>query len=77
MKSFERIQGPNFISCHKTTVADNIGKDNRINAGARFHVTPFFWVDGLVREIGKDSTFTNGAARKMERVVQLKYIGSF
>lgn len=57
--------------------ADNLGKDNRLNAGLRFHVTPFFWVDAIAREIGKDSSFTNNTARKMERVVQLKYIGSF
>ncbi len=50
---------------------------SRFNVGGRFYVTPFFHLDLAVREIGKNTTFSNGEPNKPERIVQLRYNTSF
>lgn len=58
---------------------DNINNflDSRLNAGARFFVTPHFNVDFAVRGIGQGGNFPNGDSRGPERIVQLKYSANF
>jgi hypothetical protein len=51
--------------------------DSRYNAGVRFYLTPYFNFDVAVRAIGHGGTFSNGAPREPERVVQFKYVGNF
>ena len=50
---------------------------SRFNAGIRFYVTPYFQLDMAVREIGRNGTFDNGAPRRAERIVQMRYNTSF
>ena len=50
---------------------------SRFNIGTRFYVTPYFQIDLALREIGKSTTFSNGAKRKSERIVQMSYTTSF
>ncbi|MFH1620019.1 MAG: hypothetical protein ABIG11_08985, partial [bacterium] len=58
---------------------DNINttRNSRFNAGMRVHVTPFFQVDMAVRELGRKGRFDNSAARRPERIVQLRYTSNF
>lgn len=49
----------------------------RFNAGTRIYITPYFQLDIGVREIGRNDTFANGAPRKAERIVQMRYTTSF
>lgn len=58
---------------------DNINNltDSRFNAGLRAYLTPNFHVDFAVRSIGSGGWYSDGAPRGSERVVQLKYSGSF
>ncbi|MBI4351422.1 MAG: hypothetical protein HY550_08285 [Elusimicrobia bacterium] len=49
----------------------------RFNAGIRLYVTPYFQLDMGVREIGRNGAFDNGAKRKAERMVQMRYNTSF
>ncbi|MDD4004310.1 MAG: hypothetical protein PHW69_03805 [Elusimicrobiaceae bacterium] len=51
--------------------------ESRFNAGGRFYVSPFFHIDLAVREIGKNTVFSNGQPDKPERIVQLRYNTSF
>ena len=52
---------------------DNIqnGRDNRVNLGGRFWVTPFFNIDLDARNVGR------GAARGAERIVRINYVTNF
>ena len=50
---------------------------SRVNIGTRFYITPYFQLDLALREVGKDSFFSNGAKRKSERTVQISYVTSF
>ncbi|MFA6584476.1 MAG: hypothetical protein WCS77_09280 [Elusimicrobiaceae bacterium] len=58
---------------------DNVQRvdESRFNVGGRFYVTPFFQIDAAVREIGKNTTFSNGQKNLAERIVQLRYVTSF
>lgn len=58
---------------------DNINNwsDSRLNLGLRAFLTPNFHVDFAVRAIGAGGFYGDGARRGPERVVQLKYSGSF
>lgn len=58
---------------------DNISNlsDSRFNAGLRAYLTPNFHVDFAVRSIGAGGWYSDGAPKGPERVVQLKYSGSF
>jgi hypothetical protein len=52
---------------------DNIqnGRDNRVNLGGRFWVTPFFNVDLAARNVGR------GSGRGAERIVRINYVTNF
>ncbi|OGS63646.1 MAG: hypothetical protein A3J79_07200 [Elusimicrobia bacterium RIFOXYB2_FULL_62_6] len=50
---------------------------SRLNAGARIYVTPYFQVDLALRELNASQDFSNGADRKTERIVQLRYSTNF
>ena len=50
---------------------------SRLNAGTRIYITPYFQLDFALREIGRNGTFSNGAPRKSERIVQMRYNTSF
>ena len=50
---------------------------SRFNAGTRIYITPYFQLDFALREIGRNGTFSNGAPRKSERIVQMRYNTSF
>ncbi|MFA5161258.1 MAG: hypothetical protein WC421_03345 [Elusimicrobiales bacterium] len=58
---------------------DNIQRfdQSRINAGARFYVSPFFQIDFALRDIGKNAQLADGSVQRLERVVQLRYVTSF
>ena len=58
---------------------DNIQRfdQSRVNAGVRFHVSPFFKIDAALRDIGKNSSFSDGSPQKTERIVQLLYSTNF
>jgi hypothetical protein len=58
---------------------DNIANwsDSRFNAGLRFFLTPNFHVDFAVRAIGAGGSYSDGAPKGPERIVQLKYSNSF
>jgi hypothetical protein len=58
---------------------DNINNwsDSRLNIGLRAFLTPNFHVDFAVRAIGAGGNYGDGARKGPERVVQLKYSGSF
>lgn len=58
---------------------DNISNfgDSRVNSGLRIYLTPKFQVDFAVRRIGQGGFFADGSPRGPERIVQLKYSGSF
>ncbi|MBI4060968.1 MAG: hypothetical protein HY403_06005 [Elusimicrobia bacterium] len=58
---------------------DNINNwiDSRFNAGLRAYLTGNFYVDFAVRSIGAGGSYSDGAPRGPERVVQLKYSNSF
>ncbi|MDD5627523.1 MAG: hypothetical protein PHU21_00545 [Elusimicrobia bacterium] len=58
---------------------DNIGNfnDSRINSGLRVYLTPKLRVDFAVRRIGQGGWFADNTSRGPERIVQLKYSGSF
>lgn len=58
---------------------DNINNisDSRFNSGLRVYVTPAFSLDFAVRSIGQGGRYSNGDPRGPERIVQLKYTGSF
>ena len=58
---------------------DNIANfpDSRLNTGFRVYITPNFSVDFAARTIGQGGKYTNGVERGAERIVQLKYTGSF
>ena len=58
---------------------DNIANwsDSRFNAGARFFLTQNFHVDFAVRAIGAGGSYSDGAPKGPERIVQLKYSNSF
>ncbi len=50
---------------------------SRFNAGTRIYVTPYFQLDLALREIGRSGKFSDGTARKSERIVQFRYNTSF
>jgi len=50
---------------------------SRFNAGMRIYITPYFQFDMGLREMGRDGIFANGAPRKSERIIQLRYNTSF
>jgi hypothetical protein len=58
---------------------DNINNltDSRFNAGIRAYLTPNFHVDFAARAVGAGGRYNDGAPRGPERIVQLKYSGSF
>jgi len=58
---------------------DNINNfnDSRVNSGLRVHLTPNLNADFAVRRIGQGGSFADGSPRGPERIVQLKYSGSF
>lgn len=58
---------------------DNINNffDSRLNTGVRVYVTSRFHVDFAVRSIGQAGSYPNGDPRGPERIVQLRYAGSF
>ena len=58
---------------------DNIANwsDSRFNAGLRFFLTNNFHVDFAVRAIGAGGSYSDGAPKGPERIVQLKYSNSF
>ena len=58
---------------------DNVQRFNqsRVNAGVRFHVSPFFKIDLAFRDIAKNATLGDGTPQKTERIVQLLYTTSF
>jgi len=58
---------------------DNIANwnESRFNAGLRAYLTANFHLDFAVRSIGAGGWYTDGAPRGPERIVQLKYSGSF
>ena len=49
----------------------------RLNAGTRIYITPYFQLDLGMREIGRSDKFANGFPRKAERIVQMRYNTSF
>jgi hypothetical protein len=51
--------------------------NNRFNAGLRAYITSYLNVDFAVRSIGQGGTYFDGSNRGPERVVQIKYTGSF
>lgn len=75
--------GANYIIEERFAVMaeyDNLFHSNdpsRFNLGTRFYITPYFYLDLAMRDIGRNDTFPNGAAKKTERIVQLKYNTSF
>ena len=58
---------------------DNIANmnDSRFNAGVRFFMSRSFDIDFAVRAIGAAGSYSDGAPKGPERVVQLKYSNSF
>lgn len=58
---------------------DNINNwnESRVNAGLRAYLTANFHVDFAVRSIGAGGWHSDGAPKGPERIVQLKYSGSF
>ena len=50
---------------------------SRLNVGARVYITPYFQLDLAVRELGKNSLYSNGDTRKPERIVQMRYNTNF
>ncbi len=58
---------------------DNIHKikNSRINTGMRIFITPFFHLDFSLRGIGRGGCHENGALRRPERIVQLRYNSNF
>lgn len=58
---------------------DNIHNfyDSRVNTGLRVYVTSGFHVDFALRGIGQGGAFPDGQRRGPERIVHLKYSGSF
>ena len=58
---------------------DNINSwnDSRMNMGLRAHLTRNFHVDFAVRAVGAAGSYSDGASKGPERVVQLKYSNSF
>lgn len=58
---------------------DNVNdfRDSRFNAGTRVFVTPHFHIGFSVRGIGQGGHYSNGLRRGHERVIQLRYAGSF
>ncbi len=50
---------------------------SRLNVGARLYVTPYFQLDMGVRELNRSGYFSNGAKRRAERIVQMRYNTSF
>ncbi|OGS40878.1 MAG: hypothetical protein A2506_01580 [Elusimicrobia bacterium RIFOXYD12_FULL_66_9] len=58
---------------------DNIAdwSRSRFNAGLRAHVISNFNIDFAVRSIGTGGWYSDGSSRGPERIVQLKYSGSF
>ena len=58
---------------------DNINNwsDSRLNAGLRGHLSPNFHIDFAVRAIVSGGWYSDGAQKGLERIVQLKYTGSF
>lgn len=51
--------------------------DSRVNMGLKVYVTPSAYVSFAARGIGQCGEYSNGVARKAERVFQFKYTGSF
>jgi hypothetical protein len=51
--------------------------ESRVNSGLRVYLTQNFTIDFAVRLIGQSGYYSDGQARGNERVVNLKYIGSF
>jgi len=49
----------------------------RFNAGTRIYITPYFQLDIGLREMGRNSVFSNGTPHKAERIVQMRYTTSF
>jgi hypothetical protein len=58
---------------------DNISDfdNSRLNSGLRVYLTPRLRADFAVRRIGQGGWFADGTSRGPERIVQLKYSGSF
>ena len=58
---------------------DNINNfgNSRVNSGLRVYLTPKLRVDFAVRRIGQGGFFADNSSRGPERIVQLKYSGSF
>ena len=58
---------------------DNINNfgNSRVDAGLRVYLTPKLRVDFAVRRIGQGGFFADNSSRGPERIVQLKYSGSF
>ena len=58
---------------------DNISNfaNSRVNSGLRVYLTPRLQADFAVRRIGQGGFFSDGTSRGPERIVQLKYSGSF
>ena len=58
---------------------DNISNfgNSRVNSGLRVYLTPKLRVDFVVRRIGQGGFFADNSPRGPERIVQLKYSGSF
>ena len=58
---------------------DNVNNwnDSRFNAGLRAYITPAFHADFAVRAIGAGGVYIDGSHKGSERVVSLKYSGSF
>lgn len=58
---------------------DNINDidNSRFNSGLRIYMTPGFHLDFAVRGIGQGGRYSDGISRGPERVVQIKYNGSF
>lgn len=52
-------------------------KNSRLNAGLRAFITSNLNLDFIVRSIGQGGTYADGSNRGPERVMQLKYTGSF
>ncbi|MBI5243986.1 MAG: hypothetical protein HY922_09970 [Elusimicrobia bacterium] len=51
--------------------------DSRVNMGLKVYVTPNAYVSFAARGIGQCGEYSNGVARKAERIFQFKYTGSF
>lgn len=58
---------------------DNIHKlsDSHVNLGTRFYVTPFFFLDLGLRDLGCNNYLANGSRQLPERVAQIRYISNF